>query len=114
MGREWAFGLGGLSYREKILFANANVRTLSRVIVHPQFRSIGLASLLVREVCRGAETRYVEALAVMGRVHPFFERGGMRRVAVPGDADGGPVYFLYDGQGLAMAGGTEPSPRPSP
>jgi predicted N-acetyltransferase YhbS len=85
-----------LSYREKILFANANVRTLSRVIVHPQFRSIGLASLLVREVCREAGTRYVEALAVMGRVHPFFEKGGMQRVDVPGAVGGDPAYFLHD------------------
>jgi hypothetical protein len=36
----------------------------------------------------------VEALAVMGRVHPFFEKGGMSRQDA-GDADG-PVYYLFE------------------
>jgi ABC-type ATPase with predicted acetyltransferase domain len=53
------------------------MRTISRVIVHPVFRSAGLAVRLVRHVLEHAETPYVEALAVMGRVHPFFKRAGM-------------------------------------
>ena len=47
-------------------FVNANVRTISRVVVHPQFRSVGLAVALVRCLIGQCETRYVEALAVMG------------------------------------------------
>jgi hypothetical protein len=53
------------------------MRTISRVIVHPMFRGTGLAVRLVRHVLEHAETRYVEALAAMGRVNPFFKRAGM-------------------------------------
>ncbi len=82
--------------RRKLAFVNQNIRTISRVIVHPQFRSLGLASRLVRCACTEATTRYVEAFAVMGRVHPFFEKGGMRRQgAIDGRVDG-PVYYLFD------------------
>jgi GNAT superfamily N-acetyltransferase len=56
---------------------NRDMRTISRVIVHPMFRSTGLAVGLVRHVLQHAQTPYIEALAAMGRVHPFFERAGM-------------------------------------
>ena len=95
-GREQYFSLAGLSYRQKILFANANVRTISRVVVHPQFRSLGLASILVRHACENSQTRYTEALAVMARAHPFFERGGMTKIEVRGGVEDGPWYFLHD------------------
>jgi hypothetical protein len=65
---------------------NRDMRTISRVIVHPMFRSVGLAVELVRHALAHAETPYVEALAAMGRVNPFFERAGMRafdRPALP-------------------------------
>jgi GNAT superfamily N-acetyltransferase len=66
---------------------NRDLRTISRVIVHPIFRSVGLAVKLVQHLLAHAETPYVEALAAMGRVHPFFERAGMHafdRPALPG------------------------------
>jgi GNAT superfamily N-acetyltransferase len=66
---------------------NQEMRTISRVIVHPIFRSVGLAVQLVQHLLMHAETPYVEALAAMGRVHPFFERAGMKtfdRPALPG------------------------------
>jgi GNAT superfamily N-acetyltransferase len=64
----------------EIGWLNENVRTISRVIVHPQFRGVGVAARLVRVMCEEAQVKYVEAIAAMGRVHPFFEKGGMRRV----------------------------------
>jgi hypothetical protein len=95
--RERLFGLSGASYRRKARFVNKNIRTISRVIVHPQFRSLGLATLLVRCLCDHCPTRYVEASAAMGRVHPFFERAGMtRHEPVEGE---GPIYFLLDREG---------------
>jgi len=57
---------------------NREVRTLARVIVEPRFRGIGLGVALVRHALAHAQTRYVEALAVMGQVQPFFEKAGMR------------------------------------
>ena len=56
---------------------NEEVRCISRVIVDPRYRGLGLAVRLVRHALSTAESRYTEALAVMGRVSPFFERAGM-------------------------------------
>jgi len=102
--RDRALGLANVAPRRKLAFVNGNVRTISRVIVHPQFRSLGLASRLVREICGAAPTRYVEAFAVMGKVHPFFEKGGMTKYESAVD---GPVYYLFDreGEGRCAAAG---------
>ncbi len=91
-GRRRALGLHG-TLGDDLRFINRHVRTITRVIVHPQFRSMGLSSQLVRCICAHSDTRYVEALAVMGRAIPFFERGGMERFE-PAAPDG-PVYYLY-------------------
>lgn len=56
---------------------NRELRCISRVIVHPQWRGLGLAVRLVREALSAMTTPYTEALAAMGRVHPFFARAGM-------------------------------------
>lgn len=56
---------------------NAEIECISRVIVHPVYRSCGLAVRLVRHALRTAGTPLVEAMATMGAIHPFFERGGM-------------------------------------
>ena len=82
-------GAGGDGLR----FINRHIRTISRVIVHPQFRALGLSSTLVRWMCQHCDTRYLEATAQMGRAHPFFERGGMEKhkPAIPN----GPIYYLY-------------------
>jgi GNAT superfamily N-acetyltransferase len=93
-GRERALGLRGWSYGRRIRFANAQVRTISRVIVHPAFRSLGLSTLLIRRLIATCPTRYVEAMARMGRAHPLFDRAGMTRFE-PRDHDE-PVYYLFD------------------
>ena len=93
--RDEALGLRGMEERARIAFVNANVRTISRVVVHPQFRSVGLAVALVRCLIGQCETRYVEALAVMGKAHPFFEKAGMRRIDA---GEGRPVYYLWDNE----------------
>ncbi len=56
---------------------NAEMRCISRVVVHPQWRGLGLAVRLVRQAIDTMTTPYLEALASMGRVHPFFARAGM-------------------------------------
>jgi len=91
--RDSALGMGRLSRGRRLRFVNSHVRVISRLVVHPQFRGLGLAWRLVRFVCEECSTRFVEAFAVMGRVHPFFEKGGMRRIAERVD---GPVYYLFD------------------
>ena len=57
------------------------VSVISRVVVHPKYRSIGLGAKLVHETLGRAGTACVEAVAVMARYNPFFERAGMRKVA---------------------------------
>jgi GNAT superfamily N-acetyltransferase len=110
-GRERYFGLRGLSCAERARFANANLRTISRVIVHPQFRGIGVASALIRLMCHQCPTRYIEALAVMGRGHPMFEAAGMRRVA--GEREGEAVYYVRECRS-GSAGHSLPSGRAGP
>lgn len=62
---------------------NREMRTISRVVIDPRCRGMGLAVRLVRHAIAQNQTPYVEALAAMGRVHPFFERAGMTRFDRP-------------------------------
>lgn len=82
------------SPKDELNFVNQHVRTISRVIVHPQFRSLGISTKLVQWVIRQCNTRYIEATARMGRVHPLFDRAGMQRHEP--DDQTKPVYFLFD------------------
>lgn len=87
--RQEVFGLDVRDYGAQVRWANENVRTISRVIIHPQFRGLGLARLIVEGLCTICPTRFVEARAAMGSVHPMFERAGMRRH----DCADGAAYF---------------------
>jgi len=60
-----------------LALVNKNVRRISRVIIEPRFRGLGLASRLVRETMPRLNIPIIEAMAVMGLVNPFFERAGM-------------------------------------
>ena len=93
-GRERYLHREQFTRAENLIFANRHIRTISRVIVHPQFRSLGLSTLLVRCLCQHCKTRYVEAHAVMGALHPLFQRAGMQRVHLNGRNR--PVYFILD------------------
>ena len=68
---------GALPARQRARLLNAEVRCISRVVVDPRWRGLGLAVALVRHALATAETTYTEALAAMGAVSPFFERAGM-------------------------------------
>ncbi len=88
--------LNDLSPTNRITFLNQNVRTISRVAVHPQFRSLGLAVTLVNCICNNCSTRYIDALATMARAHRFFDLAGMMRHDPKADDPDRPVYFLFD------------------
>lgn len=68
---------GYLRPKPRSALLNQELRCISRVIVDPRYRGLSLAVRLVRHALLTATTRYTEALAVMGRVSPFFERAGM-------------------------------------
>ena len=73
-GRYRTAGLGRTSLARLL---NREVRLVSRVVIAPNWRGLGLATRLVAETLPRVGTPYVEALAAMGHVHPFFERAGM-------------------------------------
>jgi hypothetical protein len=75
--------LSGLDRITRLKLINANIRTISRVIIEPRFRSLGLAARLVSETMPLMNVPFIEALAVMGQVNPFFEKAGMTRIDAP-------------------------------
>ncbi|MDP6380090.1 MAG: ATP-binding cassette domain-containing protein, partial [Phycisphaerae bacterium] len=80
---------------------NREVRVISRVVINPNWRGLGLAVRLVRETLPLAGTPYVEALAVMGRVNPFFERAGMKRYDVPRPEASARLLALFECFGIS-------------
>ena len=62
---------------------NAELRCISRVIVEPAHRGMGIATHLVRSYLASPLTPATEALAAMGRISPVFERAGMTAQALP-------------------------------
>jgi hypothetical protein len=57
------------------------VSTITRVIIHPKYRAIGLGIKIVKGTLPLAGTPYVETLAVMAKCNPFFENAGMQKIA---------------------------------
>jgi hypothetical protein len=68
----------GFDNRTRLGLINKNIRCISRVIIEPRFRGMGLASRLVRETMPKMDVPIIEAMAVMGMVNPFFEKAGMK------------------------------------
>jgi GNAT superfamily N-acetyltransferase len=59
---------------------NRRVSQISRVVIHPKYRTIGLGVKLVRETLPLCGTEYVEMSAVMAKYNPFAEKAGMTKV----------------------------------
>jgi len=67
----------GFDQSTQLALLNRNIRRISRVIIEPRFRGLGLATRLVRETMPTENVPIIEAVAVMGLVNPFFEKAGM-------------------------------------
>jgi GNAT superfamily N-acetyltransferase len=80
---------------------NREVECVSRVIVHPMYRGCGLAVRLVRHAIARAEAPLLEALAAMGRIHPFFERAGMKALHLSPDGPTARLLSAADAVGLS-------------
>jgi tRNA(Met) C34 N-acetyltransferase TmcA len=74
------FGRSGV-WRGNITLLNAEVSIISRVVVHPKYRSIGLGAKLIAETLSQVGTPCVETVAVMAKYNPFFEKAGMYKIA---------------------------------
>ena len=59
---------------------NEKLSIISRVVVHPKYRTIGLGVKLVHETLPLAGTPYVEMIAVMAKYNPFGEKAGMQKI----------------------------------
>lgn len=68
----------GFDRSTQLALINRNIRCISRVIIEPRFRGLGLASRLVRQTMPKMDVPIIEAMAVMGLVNPFFEKAGMK------------------------------------
>jgi GNAT superfamily N-acetyltransferase len=61
---------------------NGKLSNISRIVVHPKYRTIGLGSKLIKDTLEFSGTQYVEMSAVMAKHNPFAEKAGMVKVVV--------------------------------
>jgi len=61
---------------------NRELRCLSRAVVEPRYRGLGIARRLVEAALATSETPAVEGVAAMGPISPFLERAGMTPVPI--------------------------------
>jgi len=92
--RELALNLHHLSRKRSQNFVNQNIRTISRIIIHPTYRGLGLARILIQSILKNPPTRFTEALATMAKAHPLFKKSGMQEF--PSFGDDKPTYYLFD------------------
>lgn len=76
-GERYVFTPGDL---HKARLINDEIARISRVVIHPKLRGIGLGEFLVRETLPRVDAKVVEVLAIMAKYNPFFEKAGMLRV----------------------------------
>lgn len=76
-GDRYRFTAGDL---HKAVLINDEVARISRVIIHPKFRGIGLGEFLVKQTLPLIKAKVVEVLAVMAKYNPFLEKAGMIKV----------------------------------
>ena len=74
------FGRKGKWTRLGIRALGKRLVMLSRVVLHPTWRGAGIAAAFVRRSCELCPWPWIEALAEMGNINPFFERAGFVRV----------------------------------
>ncbi len=76
-GRREAVG-----YTPSLKELNTEWAVISRVIIHPKYRSIGLGIRLVKETLPRVGRRHVELIAVMAQYNPFAEKAGMKLIRI--------------------------------
>jgi ABC-type transport system involved in cytochrome c biogenesis ATPase subunit/GNAT superfamily N-acetyltransferase len=80
---------------------NEKLSVISRVVVHPKYRTMGLGAKLVRETLALAGTDYVEMSAVMAKYNPFAEKAGMKKIVEqPSPKEAEKIKDVLEGLGL--------------
>jgi GNAT superfamily N-acetyltransferase len=74
--------LKAVGYAPRLRELNEEWTLISRVIVHPKYRTIGLGARLIRDTLRLTGRRHVELIAVMAQYNPFAEKAGMKKILV--------------------------------
>jgi ABC-type ATPase with predicted acetyltransferase domain len=74
------FGRKLLLPKMKMKELNEKLSIISRVVVHPKYRTIGLGAKLIRDTLPLIKTPYVEMVAVMAKYNPFAEKAGMKNI----------------------------------
>lgn len=69
-----------VGYTPRMDELNTDWAVVSRVVVHPKYRSTGLGARLLRETLPLVGRRHVEMTAAMAEYNPFAERAGMTLV----------------------------------
>jgi len=77
----WGDAFAQRDKRTLAALVNREVRTISRVIVAPTWRGLGIAQRLTRAYLARPLTPRTEAIAAMGRWCPFFVGAGMRAIS---------------------------------
>ena len=81
---------------------NAELRCISRVIVEPRSRGLGVASALVRAYLAAPMSPATEAIAAMGGVSPFFRAAGMTEYHLPRPAHDARLSDALAHRGLGL------------
>ena len=94
---------------------NRQLVILSRVVLHPTYRGAGIAADFVRRSCELCPSPWIEALAQMGHVNPFFEKAGFVRVGIttPSNQSHRSHSALYGGRRAHASGLTEETRKKS-
>ncbi|WP_437185713.1 hypothetical protein SH668x_002828 [Planctomicrobium sp. SH668] len=74
------FGRSGKWDRTTLRTLNRQLISLSRVVLHPTYRGAGIAHRFIRRCCELSPYPWIETLAQMGHINPFFERAGFLRI----------------------------------
>lgn len=81
---------------------NRGLRCISRVVVDPRWRGMGVARDLVAAYLGDRETACTEAIAAMGRFTGFFQAAGMRRLEVAMSARDERLRAAFEQVGLSV------------
>ena len=66
--------------KENCKMINEKFECIARIILHPQYRGLGLAYHFLKEYFKLSESDYIETVAVMANYTPFFEKAGMKKI----------------------------------